>query len=83
MKNHIQLAITGSKVYWSLPSSTNFLSYMEEAGKIAELYVYHGCLRSAVIQWGQNTTIKKLLGLRGSLLRIFLKGTYSPSFGIN
>ncbi|MCH8927377.1 MAG: hypothetical protein IIB39_01520 [Candidatus Marinimicrobia bacterium] len=42
MKNHIQLAITGSKDYWSLPSSTNFLSYMEEAGKIAELYVYPG-----------------------------------------
>jgi len=34
--------ITGSKDGWSLPSSTNFLSNMEEAGRLVELYVYPG-----------------------------------------
>lgn len=40
------LTITGSKDGWSLPASTNFLTNMEEAGQIAELYVYPGALHA-------------------------------------
>lgn len=36
------LTITGSKDGWSLLSSTNFLSNMEEADRLVELYVYPG-----------------------------------------
>ena len=51
------LTITGSKDGWSLPSSTNFLSNMDEADRLVELYVYPGAQHAyaqPLFNGGQN-----------------------------
>lgn len=69
------LTITGSKDGWSLPSSTNFLTNMEEAGRLAELYVYPGARHAyaqPLFNGGQNYD-KEATRLTWLLTEDFLK----------
>ena len=69
------LTITGSKDSWSLPSSTNFLTNMEEAGQLAELYVYPGALHAyaqPLFNGGKNYD-KEATRLTWLLIEDFLK----------